>query len=55
MKPIQVIPAALLSLALGAAVPAPAQLGWVDNAMKAKQALDTAQKAKEIADAALTA
>jgi hypothetical protein len=52
MKPIQVIPAALLSLALGAAVPAPAQLGWVDNAMKAKQALDTAQKAKEIADAA---
>jgi hypothetical protein len=52
MKPIQVISAALLFLVLGAAVPAPAQLGWANNAMNAKKALDTAQKAKQVADAA---
>jgi len=55
MKPIRAISAALLFAVLGAAVPAPAQVGWVDNAMKAKRALDTAQKAKEIADAAAKA
>ena len=46
---------ALLSLSIGASVPAYAQWGAINNAMKAKNALDKAQKAKQALDAATKA